>query len=84
ALVAAALVGDTPLAQQLGIALGDDAARGVAAALAELSDRSDARFQLTSASTAVVELARRGLLDLQKLRAAASGTPVANILASRL
>nr|MDQ3363980.1 hypothetical protein [Myxococcota bacterium] len=83
ALVAAALVGDLPLTQQLGIALGDDAAHGVVAALAELSDQSDARFQLTSASIAIVELARRGLLDLQKLRAAATGTPVASVLAAR-
>jgi len=79
ALVAAALVGDTQLAQRLQVALGDAAPRQVALALAELAGRSG-RLQLASASTAISELARRGLLDLAKLRAAAAGTPVANAL----
>jgi hypothetical protein len=52
----------------------------VAAALAELMGR-EGRFQLATASTAVAELARRGLLDLAKVRAAAAGTAVANHLA---
>jgi hypothetical protein len=62
-------------------ALGEDASPRIAAALAELGDRSG-RFELKGAGTAVAELARRGLLDLQKLRAAASGTPVESELAS--
>jgi tetratricopeptide (TPR) repeat protein len=79
ALIAAALVGDTPLAERLGIALGEDAPKHVASALAELVDR-EGRLQLQSASTAITELGRRGLLDLQKVRAHAAGTPVANVL----
>ena len=79
ALIAAALVGDTPLATHLVGALGDDAARWITGALDELSGRQG-RFELSSASTAIAELARRGLVDLAKLRAAASGTPVARIL----
>jgi tetratricopeptide (TPR) repeat protein len=77
ALVAAALVGDTQLAQRLQSALGDDAPREVAASLAELAGRHG-RLQLSTASTAIAELARRGLIDLAKLRAAAAGTPAAN------
>ena len=65
ALVAAALVGDTTLAGQLGDALGDDAPPRIAAALAELANR-EGRFQLASASTAIAELGRRGLLDLAR------------------
>ncbi len=81
ALVAAALVGETDLARQLVEALGEDAPPRIAAALAELATRSG-RFELKGAGTAVAELARRGLLDLHKLRAAASGTPVESVLAS--
>jgi hypothetical protein len=77
ALVAAALVGDTQLAQRLQNALGDDAPREVAASLAELAGKSG-RLQLSTASTAIAELARRGLIDLAKVRAAAAGTPAAN------
>ena len=79
ALVAAALVGDTQLAQRLQTALGDDAPREIAASLAELAGRNG-RLQLATASTAIAELARRGLIDLAKLRAAAAGTPAANAL----
>lgn len=79
ALVAAALVGDTALAQRIGGVLGDDAPRRVAAALAELTGR-EGRLQLTSASTAIAEFARRGMIDLAKVRAAAAGTPVADVL----
>jgi tetratricopeptide (TPR) repeat protein len=79
ALVAAALVGDTQLAQHLQATLGDNAPRQVAGALAELAGRTG-RLQLATASTAVAELARRGVLDLAKLRAAAAGTPAANSL----
>ena len=81
ALVAAALVGDTQLASQLGSALGEEAPRCVAVALAELDGRAG-RLQLATASTAVAELARRGLLDLAKVRAAAAGTPVEPLLSS--
>jgi len=77
ALVAAALVGDTQLAQRLQSALGDDAPREVAASLAELAGKSG-RLQLATASTAIAELARRGLIDLAKVRAAAAGTAAAN------
>jgi tetratricopeptide (TPR) repeat protein len=79
ALIAAALVGETTLAKQIGNALGDDGPRRIAEALAELAGR-DGRLQLQSASTAIAELGRRGLLDLSKLRAAAQGTPVASVL----
>jgi tetratricopeptide (TPR) repeat protein len=84
ALVAAALVGDTGLATKLVSALGDDAPQLITAALAELAvaGRSGRKFELKSASTAITELGRRGLIDLSKLRAAASGTPVASVLAS--
>ena len=71
--------GDTDLAQQLQAALGDDTARSVAEALAELVGRTG-RLQLGTASTAVAELARRGYLDLAKLRAAMAGTAAANTL----
>jgi tetratricopeptide (TPR) repeat protein len=80
ALVAAALLGDTQLANQIGVVLGDEAPRRVAAALAELAGR-EGRLQLATASTAISELARRGMIDLAKLRAAAAGTPVAFALA---
>ncbi len=81
ALVAAALIGDTQLAATLGTALGEEGPRWIATALAELTDR-EGRFQLATASTAIAELARRGLLDLAKVRAAAAGTPVASLLTS--
>jgi hypothetical protein len=80
ALVAAALIGDTQLASRLGAALGDDAPRRVALALAELTGKHEGRLQLASASTAIAELARRGHIDLAKVRAAAAGTAVANLL----
>jgi tetratricopeptide (TPR) repeat protein len=80
ALVAAALVGETDLAGKLVSALGEDAPARLAAALAELATRRG-RFELTSASTAIAELGRRGVLDLQKLRQAATGTPVERMLA---
>ncbi|TMQ05670.1 MAG: hypothetical protein E6J91_40050 [Deltaproteobacteria bacterium] len=79
ALIAAALIGDVELAQQLHGALGDDASRQIADALGELAGRSG-RLQLGTASTAIAELARRGFLDLAKLRAATAGTPAANAL----
>jgi tetratricopeptide (TPR) repeat protein len=79
ALVAAALVGDAQLAQRVQAALGDEAASVIANVLAELAGKSG-RLQLSTASTAVAELARRGLLDLAKLRAAAVGTAAANTL----
>jgi len=81
ALVAAALLGDTQLASVLATALGEDAPRRVAAALAELAGH-EGRLQLATASTAIAELARRGLIDLAKIRAAAAGTPVASLLTS--
>jgi len=81
ALVAAALCGETVLARQLVDALGEDAPPRIASALAELAGRSG-RFELKSATTAVAELARRGLLDLQKLRSAAAGTPAEPYLAT--
>jgi tetratricopeptide (TPR) repeat protein len=79
ALVAAALVGETDLAGKLVAALGEDAPARLATALAELATRRG-RFELTSASTAIAELGRRGVLDLQKLRQAATGTPVERML----
>jgi len=79
ALVAAALVGDTQLAASLNAALGDEAPERLAQALAALANR-DGRLQLASAGTAIAELARRGMLDLAKVRAAAAGTPVAGVL----
>ncbi len=81
ALIAAALVGDTVLAGKLGAALGDEAPRRIVAALGELEHR-DGRLQLATAGVAVVELARRGLLDLGKVRSAAAGTPVESALQS--
>lgn len=81
ALVAAALCGETELAAKLVGALGEDAAPRIATALAELVDRRG-RFELGSASTAIHELGRRGVLDVQKIRQAASGTPVERALAA--
>ena len=81
ALIAAALVGETALAGKLIAGLGDDAPRRVAFALGELITRVG-RFELASASTAIAELGRRGLIDVHKIRAAASGPAVANLLAS--
>jgi Tfp pilus assembly protein PilF len=84
ALIAAALLGDTNLATKLVGALGDDAPVRVTDALVELVDRpkpSNGRhFELKSAATAIAELARRGMIDLQRLRAAAAGTPIADAL----
>jgi tetratricopeptide (TPR) repeat protein len=84
ALVAAALVGETALAARLVTALGDDAPGKIAHALGELATRrrDGGRLELASASTAIAELGRRGLIDVQKVRLAASGTPVAEHLAS--
>jgi tetratricopeptide (TPR) repeat protein len=79
ALVAAALIGDAELATKLVAALGDEAPRRVAASLAELSERKG-RLELATASTAIAELGRRGVLDLAKVRAAASGTPAESAL----
>jgi tetratricopeptide (TPR) repeat protein len=79
ALVAAALVGDIALAQQLQSALGEETPRRIADALAELVGRTG-RLQLGTASTAIGELARRGYLDIAKLRAAMATTPAANML----
>ncbi|MCW5802738.1 MAG: hypothetical protein KIT31_10155, partial [Deltaproteobacteria bacterium] len=79
ALVAAALVGETQLAQRITTALGEEAPVRIAAALAELAGR-EGRLQLQTASTAIAELARRGTLDLAKVRTAAAGTPVAGVL----
>jgi len=56
-------------------ALSLAAPRQIANALAELAGRTG-RLSLGTASTAVAELARQGLLDLAKLRAAAAGTPL--------
>ena len=79
AFVATALLGDSALATRLLTALGDDAPRWIANALLELVGR-DGRLQLASAATAIGELARRGTIDLAKVRAAAAGTPVATAL----
>ena len=80
ALVAAALVGDATLAGQLVSALGDEAPLRIVEALGELAERPKlsgrARFELESAAMAVVELGRREVLDLTKLRSAAAGTRV--------
>lgn len=78
AVVAAALVGETQLAQKLISALGDEAPTRIAASLAELEKRSG-RFELASAKTAIEELGRRGMLDLTKVRAAATGTALARV-----
>jgi len=67
------------LAQRVKVALGEAAPRGVARALVELDGRRG-RLQLSSAGAAVAELARRGVLDLAAIRAAAAGTPVAAAL----
>jgi lipopolysaccharide biosynthesis regulator YciM len=83
ALVAAALVGETGLAAHLMTALGDDAHERIASVLGELGDRrrEGSKLQLASATTAIAELGRRGLIDVHKLRVAASGTPVEQHLA---
>ena len=79
ALVAAALLGDTKLASALQQALGDEAPARIAAALGELANR-DGRLELASATVAVAELGRRGIVDLASLRAAAADSPVADAL----
>ena len=80
ALIAAALVGDATLAAKLVAALGDEVPERVLEALLELVGRAKvtgrAGFELKTAATAVVELGRRNLLDLAKLRSAAAGTQV--------
>jgi tetratricopeptide (TPR) repeat protein len=81
ALVAAALCGETDLAARLATALGEDAPPRITAALTELSHRRGGRFELGPASTAIAELGKRGVVDLEKLRAAATGTPVERVLA---
>ncbi|HEY1558608.1 MAG TPA: hypothetical protein VGF94_27485 [Kofleriaceae bacterium] len=84
ALVAAALVGETQLAARIVTALGGDAPASIANALAELAQRAGrtGRLEVASASTAVAELGRRGVIDLHKVRAAADGTPVAEHLST--
>jgi tetratricopeptide (TPR) repeat protein len=79
ALIAAALVGDAQLAERIQPGLGEAISRQLANALAELADHTG-RLQIATASTAVAELARRGLLDLAKLRVAAAGTAAAKFL----
>lgn len=79
ALVAAALVGETELAAKLVEALGEDAPPRIVSTLGELVHRRG-KFELASASTAISELGRRGVLDVQKLRLAATGTPVERAL----
>jgi Tfp pilus assembly protein PilF len=79
ALVAAALLGDTKLATAIGAALGDEAPSRLATTLNELADR-DGRLELASATVAVAELGRRGIIDLVSLRAAAADSPVAAAL----
>jgi tetratricopeptide (TPR) repeat protein len=79
ALVAAALVGETELAARLATALGEDAPPRIAAALVELVNRKG-RFELGPASTAIAELGRRGVVDIAKVRQAATGTPVEHVL----
>ncbi|MFT3699046.1 MAG: hypothetical protein QM831_38225 [Kofleriaceae bacterium] len=81
ALVAAALLGDTNLAAKLVYTLGEDGPTLVADALIELTHRprsngAGRRFEVKSASTAVAELGRRGVIDLAKLRVAVAGTPI--------
>jgi hypothetical protein len=80
AVIAAALVGEVPLAAKLVRAIGDDAPRRIAEALAAL-DGATGRLTLPSASTAIAELGRRGLVDLPRVRAAAGDTPLAEMLA---
>jgi tetratricopeptide (TPR) repeat protein len=80
ALVAASLIGDTKLATELAAALGADLPTRLTAALVELESRSG-RLELKTASTAITELGRRGVVDLAQLRAAASGTPIESALA---
>jgi tetratricopeptide (TPR) repeat protein len=75
ALVAAALMGDAKLANQLVESLGEDAPARITGALAELVGRGG-NLDLRGASTAIAELGRRGILDMAKLRAAAVGTPI--------
>jgi tetratricopeptide (TPR) repeat protein len=81
AMVAAALQGDAKLASTLVSALGDAASAAIAGALHELAERErDGRLTLGSASTAVAELGRKGMVDLVALKAAAEGTEVASAL----
>jgi tetratricopeptide (TPR) repeat protein len=86
ALIAAALLNETQVAAKLIEALADDVAPALTSALVQLVDRppqpKGRRFQLDSATTAIAELARRGILDLAKLRAAAAGTPIEAALAA--
>ena len=81
ALVAAALIGDTPLAARIGRALGEMPRAG-SPRRSPSSPAAEGRLQLASASTAIAELARRGVIDLAKVRAAAAGTAVADLLAT--
>ena len=85
ALVAAALVGDTKLATKIVTTIGEDAPTRVTNAIVALANRTKGtngrKFEPKSAATAIAELARRGVLDLAKLRAAAAGTPLASELA---
>jgi len=74
----------TQLSRGGGLAMGPVAGSSlaqalVAAALAELADRRG-RFELGSASTAIAELGRRGVVDVQKIRIAATGTMVERML----
>jgi Tfp pilus assembly protein PilF len=79
AVVAAALVGDTRLVGELLSVLGTEAPPRIADALSELASHPG-RVELASASTAIAELGKRGLVDLNAIRAAASGTPVEPLL----
>ncbi|MEO8554138.1 MAG: tetratricopeptide repeat protein, partial [Kofleriaceae bacterium] len=79
ALVAAAVVGDTNLVTRLVQTLGESASGKITDALVELSrrPRGGRRLGVQRAVAAIVELGKRGVLDLTKLRAAAAGTVIA-------
>jgi tetratricopeptide (TPR) repeat protein len=83
ALIAAALVGETALASRLITALGENAPARIASALDELATRKrEGKLELVSASTAIAELGRRGLIDVEKLRLAASGSVAEHLAAA--
>ena len=69
------MLGNTELAQAIGAALGPERAHRVVDALSALAGRTGGRLQLARASSSVIDLARRGLLDASILRALTGGRP---------
>lgn len=75
ALVAAAVAKDSELVVKLVAALGDLVAPSVVAALTELDDATGRRLSQATATAAMSDLGKAGILNLSKLRAPVAPAP---------